>query len=873
MKKEELHITPPKWPLKVLRRLLKKEYLEEIEGDMEEIFQDNLECYDSRKAKRIYAWDVLKLMRPILIKNLEERYQTTQFGMIKNYLKVAFRILKKEKSFAFINIMGLALAITCSLFIYLWVQDELSYNQHLTDGDRICYVYGNDVVNTGDTVTYHATTYMLKDFMPEQYPEIEQACMISWGNWMAFEHGETLVERNGKDATLEIFEMFEFQFIQGGYEPMKENKMTIAVSESFANLFYGDRWKEENIIGSFIKNEWGESFELTGIYKDLPDHFTMEAEFVIPFQYTMDKNDWIEDWGNSGNMLYVKLTNGVTRDRANAAVLNAINEGRNKPDDPWDRSMYLHPITKNYLYNRFENGKPSGGRIEYVRLLSIAAILILLLASINFMNMSTARTSKRAKETGVRKVLGAIGMDLKGQFFTESVLITFIAMLVSLCLVTFLLPQFNSITDKEVTYEFFTSQFVLSLVGFVLALGIFSGFYPAFYLSSLKTVVSLKGGHKHGKYDVVFRKGLVVFQFMITIVMITGALTVYRQVHFIQSKNIGIDRYDLIRSWTHEMNPEEDYQVFKNELLNRPGIESVTVLSQDPFSVGNSTSNPKWEGKLEERNYDFYILDGNPDMIPTLKIELVDGRNFSWDRALDTANVIINRKAQELMGLSDPVGMDLEMWGRKGKIIGVVSDFNNASLYQNLNPLILRFDHSRIHRIMTRIKPGDTEAALTSIEEVYHIFNPKREFNFDFLDKVYQDNYKSDLMVKDLSFYFTVLAIIISCLGLFALVSYTAEQRTKEIGIRKVLGASLLNILQLLSKEFVLLLVISMFVAVPLAYYVMQGWLEGFAYRIELSWWLFAVAGLVTVMISYSIIGTHALRSALANPVDSLRDE
>ena len=867
------HIVPPKWPLRLLRYFLKREFLEEIEGDMEEVFQDNLEHYSEKKAKRIYTWDVLKLMRPNLIKNLEEKYQITQISMVKNYLKVAFRILKKEKSFAFINIMGLALAITCSLFIYLWVDAERNVNQHLDEGDRVCYVYGNDVVNTGDTVTYEAATYMLKGFMADNYPEIDQTCMVSWGNWMAFEHGETLVEKEGKDATLEFFDMFEIEFLQGGYEPMKENKMTIAISESFANVFFGERWKHENLVGEYMKNEWGESFEITGIYKDLPKNFTLDAEFVIPFQYTLDKNDWIEDWGNSGNMLYVKVSEAVTVEQANAAVRDAINEGRNTPDDRWDRSLYLQPITEFYLHNRFENGKPVGGRIEYVRLLSIASLLILLLASINFMNMATARSAKRAKETGVRKVMGAFGMDLRGQFLTESVLITFFSLVVAIALVMALLPQFNAITDKGVTYEFLTPVFAAYLIGFVFVLGIFSGLYPAFYLSSLKTVVSLKGGHRHSKYDIFFRKGLVVFQFMITIMMITGALTVYRQVDYIQSKNIGMDRFNVIRAWGHEMDPKKDYKVLKTELLNRPGVESVALTNQEPFSIGNSTGNVHWEGRIDDRNYDFYVMEGNPDLIPTMKMELLEGRNFSWDRVLDTTNIIINEQAQKLMGITEPVGMDIEMWGEKGKIIGVISDFNNTSLHQNLNPLVIRFDQRRTSRILVRAKPGETEAAISSLDEVYHIFNPKREFHFEFLDKVYKEQYQSELMVKDLSFYFTILAVVISCLGLFALVAYTAEQRTKEIGIRKVLGASLANILQLLSRDFIVLLVVSLVLAVPLAYYVMQGWLEGFAYRIELNGWLFAIAGLVTILISYSIIGSHAIRSALANPVDSLRDE
>lgn len=866
-------IDPPKWPLKLLRYVLKQDYLEEIEGDMEEVFRDNLECYSPQKASRLYTWETLKLLRPVLVKNLEERYQTTQYGMLKNYLKVAFRILRKEKTFAFINISGLALAIACSLFIYLWVQDELNFNQHLKDGDRICYVFGNDVVNSGDTVTYPSSSYLLKDFMVEHYPEIEQSAIFSWGNWMAFEKGDMLMEKEGTDASIEAFDMFEIEFVQGGYESMKDNMMTIALAESFADAYFGDRWKNENVVGEVITNEHGQSFEITGIFKNLPKSTDLKFEFVIPHEYRLSQNEWLNEWGNSGSRLFVKLAKGVTAGQANDAVWDAINEGRNAEDDRWHRTIFLQPFKDTYLNNRFANGKPNGGRIEYVQLLSYAAILILLLASINFMNMATARSAKRAKETGVRKVLGAFGLDLKGQFFTESVLITLFGLIVALALVVICLPQFNVITDKEVTLDFFTPAFLTSLLGFVIVVGVISGFYPAMYLSSIKTVVSLKGGHKHSKKDKLFRKSLVVFQFMITVFMISGAIAVNQQVSHIQNMNIGLDRFDLIRSWAHEIDPVKDFKVFQDELLKRPGIESVTFSSQDPIDIGSSTGDPKWQGKLDEKGYDFYIIDGMPELIPTLKMELVDGRNFSWNTAMDTANVIINQEAMRLMGLIDPVGMDLEMWGRKGKIIGVVRDFNSTSLHKEMQPVIIRFDPERTHRILTRAKPGETEVAIASLEEVYHMFNPKREFNYDFMDDMFNNYYKSELMVKDLSYYFTVLAIVISCMGLFALVAYTAEQKTKEIGIRKVLGASFGSILGLLTTEFLWLLMISLFVAIPLTFYSVSAWLDGFAYRISLSWWLFGLSGILTLLISFGIIGGHAIRSALTNPVESLRDE
>ena len=865
------NIAPPNSAERFLSWFLKVELLEEILGDLYEYHEELLDK-PNWKRKLYYWFHVFHFLRPFALKNLEKTPHLNQYDMFKNYLKVAFRIIRKEKSFAFINIFGLALAITCSLFIYLWVQDEVQFNSHLAEGDRVCYIMHNEQITNGEINTYNSSPFPLKKLLEDKYPSIEQVAITSWGNWMAFERGETLMEKSGIDASPELFEMFEVPFLAGHHEAMKTKPQTIAISESFAAGFFGEDWQTQEVVGESMGNEWGESYELVGVFEDFPKNTTLKFDFLIPHEIRLSKNHWLKGWGNNASQMYVKLKEGVTLEQANLNIKNAIIDNR---DDEREsiREIFLQPFSEKYLHTRVENGKIAGGRIEYVRLLSVAAILILLLASINFMNMATARSGKRSKETGVRKVLGAFQSSLKAQFLTESILITSFGLIVALLMVFALLPQFNAITGKEVSIGFLTPEFILALLAFVLVLGFFSGLYPAFYLSSLKTMVSLKGGHKHNKFDVFFRKGLVVFQFMITIVMITGAITVFRQVSYIQTKNIGLDRSNLINSWTHEIHPVDDYQVFKTELLNRPGIESVTLANQNMMEIGNSTSSVSWEGKGEDEIVEFHVFNTSPDFIPTLRIELKAGRNFDWNLKTDTANYIINEAAEKLMRMDNAVGEKMEMWDLKGRVIGVVKDFHNASLHRAIEPLIIRYDQSNSWRMLTRTKPGQTEEALASLEEVYHIFNPKRDFTYQFVDELYNEQYRSELMVKDLSFYFTVLAIIISCLGLFALVAYTAEQRTKEIGIRKVLGATVTNILQLLSKEFVLLLVISLAIAIPLAYYIMSGWLDGFAYRIELNWWLFALAGMVTVLISYSIIGSHAVRSALANPVDSLKDE
>lgn len=871
--KDTGNIRPPRMMLSFFRWFCQPEFREDIEGDLVERFHNRMATLGARKARWLFTKDVLVLFRPGIIRSLEITSQQFHPAMFRNYFKVAFRIFRKEKGYTLTNIFGLALGISCSLFIYLWLNDERRYNNFFENSERVCFVMSNWAMTNGEIETWHSSPYNLKEVLEENYPSVEKVAVLTWGNWMAFEKEGSLIEQAGIDASPELFEMFEIPFLKGDHKIMYKKPQTIAISESFANSYFGDRWKFSNVIGEIITNERGEGYELIGIFTDIPRQSTLRFEFLIPFELHLSRNQWLTDWDNNASQMYVKLAGHVSLREAEAKIKNAVIDHYSGKMEESKREIFLQPFRDIYLYNRFENGKMTGGRIEYVRLLSIAAVLILLLASINFINLSTARSAKRAKETGVRKVLGSYGANLKIQFLTESVIITTLALLVSLCIVYLLLPQFNSITGKNISLDFLTTNFALYLGAFVLVLGVLTGLYPAFYLSSMKAISSLKGIYRHDKGDVVFRKGLVVFQYVITIMMITAAITVYYQVSYIQSKNIGIDRSNLVRTWTHAINSAKDYEVFKSELLKRPGIEGVTVVNHNLIDVGSSSSEVAWEGKTEGEELEFYILSANPDLLPTAGIKLKDGRNFDWNMRTDTANFIINEAAQKLMGLQNPIGADLKLWDLKGKIIGVVQDFHNASLHSPIEPLIIRFDQSSNWMILTRTIPGQTKEALASLEEVYHLFNPKREFKYEFMDDVYNQYYKSELMVKDLSLYFTVLSIIISSLGLFALVAYTAEQRTKEIGIRKVLGATISNILQLLSKEFLLLIGISLFIAMPLAYYVMMEWLSGFAYRIDLSWWLFALGGVVTFVLSYSIIGSQAITSAIANPVDSLKND
>ena len=557
---------------------------------------------------------------------------------------------------------------------------------------------------------------------------------------------------------------------------------------------------------------------------------------------------------------------------ANALLLNSINDHR-EGDFKVGREVFVQPFKDIYLYNRLENGQITGGRIEYVRLLSVAAIFILVLACINFMNISTARSSHRAKETGVRKVLGAGKVNLRNQFLVESILMTLLAVVIAVVIVFGFLDAFTHLTGKGFANQLFTFTHLWYLLAFVLTVGTLSGLYPAFVLSSIDTGRSLKGlPVKSGKSS-TFRKVLVVIQFSITMIMITGAITVFRQVSYIQNKNIGLDRSNLIRTFSYDMDPEKDYPRYKEELLSKRGIESVTMTNQLLINIRNSTSQLDWDTKLSTEDLDFFMIDGNPDFLTTTKIKLKEGRNFSWDLRTDTANYLINEAAQRLMGMENAVGQNLSVWGRKGKIVGVVEDFHNASLHKSIKPLVIRNSMEDAWMVLVRSKDGMNKEAIESLEEVFLKFNPNRAFWFRFLDDLYNSQYRNEILVKKLARIFTIVAIVISMLGLYALVVYSTEQRTKEVGIRKVLGASVSNIFRLLSRDYSILLTIALIISTPLSFYAMTEWLAGFAYRTSLSWWFFAIGSVIALVIAYGIIGFSTAKAAVSNPIDHLRDE
>ncbi|GAA3555693.1 ABC transporter permease [Snuella lapsa] len=791
--------------------------------------------------------------------------------MIRNYFKIAFRLFKKEKRTTLVNIFGMALGISCSILIYLWVQDELRYNDFVKKGDRVCYAMTNHPMMGGDIKTWSTTPQPLKAVLEEKYPVIDKVALLSWEPPTNFKKDDGFLQQNGNYASPEIFDIFQFPFTKGNHKALYNEPKTIVISERFANRYFGENWNTIDVIGELITTDNKDTYKLVGVFKDLPKHSTLQFDFIIPFAEKLNKNPWLNHWGNFQNQMYIQIVDGITVEEANNRIKNAIID--NRPDEGTTEELFLQPFSDTYLYSNFEGGKVAGGRIEYVRILSVAAILILLLASINFMNLSTARAGKRSKETGVRKVLGALKSNLRVQFLIESVLITGFGFILSMGIVSVLLPEFNALTEKDIELTFFTPKFILFLLGFIFLLGLASGMYPAFYLSALKPTRSLKGVFSHNKNEAFFRKALMIFQFVITIVMIIGATSVYKQVSYIQNKNIGFDRENLVEVTMGDIDPAGNYQAYREELLKKPGILGVTPINQNILDVSNTTSDPEWDGKDFNEITSFTIMCTDPDFLSITGIKLKAGRNFNRSIATDTANFIINTAAQKVMRLKDPIGERLGFWDREGKIIGVIEDVHINSLHVPIEPFIIRYDLPMTYKMLVRIEANKTTQALTSLKALHDKFNPGKTFNYSFVSDMYRGQYKSELLVKDMVFYFAIVAILISCLGLLSLIAYTTSQRAKEMSIRKVLGASITTILRLLSKEFLLLIILSMVIAVPIAYYFIDGWLQNFAYRITLNWLLFIIASVVTIVIASFIIGIQVLKAANANPIKSLKTE
>lgn len=790
-------------------------------------------------------------------------------SMIKNYLKVAIRNLLKSKVFSFINILGLSMGITCSLLIALWVKDERNVDAYHKNGNRLYIVYEKRNMDGKMEAGYY-TPGMLALELKKVIPGIQYATGFGFYGRAAFEADNKQLIEEGHAAGPDFFKMFSYPLLQGAPEDALKDISAIAISRTMARSFFGS---PESAIGRTLRFKDKRNFTVTAVFEDLPANSSDKFDYIINWNAFMDDNPWAKDWGNNGPGTYIMLQPDVNS-TVLATKISHFLDGYNKEQNEHFRiQLALQPFPERYLHSNFENGEISGGRIEYVRIFSIVAVFILLIACINFMNLTTARSLKRAKEIGVRKVIGAVKSLLVWQFIGEAILMTALAVIISLVLMLLTLPLFNELTGKQISPPFMHGYFWIFLIGLTLFTGLVAGSYPALFLSSFNPIDVLKKTMKLSIASIWFRKGLVIFQFVLSLFLIIGTIIISRQVKYVQTKNIGYDKENLIYIPV-DGTLVSQYGLFKEEASRIPGVKSISRLSQAPTLLDNKTGGVDWSGKNPSSTILFTYVAAGYDLVKTLNLKMVEGRDFSKNFATDSIGYIVNEKALQLIGYKDPIGQPLSLWGKRGTIIGVVKDFNFNSLHEQISPLIICLNEKvPIGAVLIKAGIGQTKTVLNGVEGLWKQLNPAFPFTYRFSDEEYLKLYRNEQIVTKLSDFFAFLAIFITSLGLLGLAFYTAEQRIKEIGIRKILGASTLSLFRLLSKEFLQLVIIAILIASPLAWLAAVKWLSGYAYRTDISWWIFVWAAFLAAMVTMLTVCFLALKTIAANPIKSLRTD
>ncbi|HEY4064222.1 MAG TPA: ABC transporter permease [Puia sp.] len=804
--------------------------------------------------------------------------------MLKNYLKIAWRNIIRHKMHTTINVVGLALGLTCCLFIFLWVQDERGIDNFHRNGKDLYSLY-QTVTADGKVTGGYSTpvrlvngqnVFPLED-LTAALPEVQRLSFyatgyeLPWGHPESFQVDEKIVRLNGSRAGGDFFRMFSFPLLAGSPESALQGIHSIAISRKMAGLFFES---PAAAIGKTVRYENRLDFVVSAVFEDVPVQSSLQFDFLFPWE--TQKTHQLE-YSAIEIETYIQLSPGADV-RETEKKINQFLATRQDAVKGVKTRVGLQPFGERYLRDGFVNGRPVEGRIAYVRLFSGIAIFILLIACINFMNLATARSVKRAKEVGLRKVVGSTRGPLIGQFLSEAMLFAFLAMLVSILLLVLLLPAFNAFTGKEIVSPLSHPSFWFSLFGLVFITGLVAGSYPAFYLSSLQPIRILKGVVRFTRGAVWFRKGLTVFQFVLSIVLIIATLVITRQIRYVQNTRLGYNRENLIYVRIDgDLIKENKYLAFKQRVSGLPGIALIDRSTEAPHQMNFVAARDaiNWEGKDVNATVGVKPASVGYDFVRIMGLEIVKGRDFSRLNPTDSADAfLVNEEAVRQMGLKDPIGKWVSAWKKKGHIIGVLKDYHTQSLRESILPVLLDVkEYENFGVILVRTRPGQTREALASLEKVYKEVNPGYAFTYQFVDEEYKKMYTSEQIVSKLSVLFATLAILISCLGLLGLVMFAAVQRTREIGIRKVLGASLGQIIGLFSQDFLQLVFIAFLIAAPLAWYSMNHWLDNFAYRVGLSWWIFALAGGAAIFIALLTVSYQAVRSAMASPVKALKAE
>jgi predicted permease len=785
--------------------------------------------------------------------------------MFKNYLKTTFRNLWKNKGYTFLNIFGLAIGIACAALIFLWVEDELNYNDYFSNKENL-YKIKDSQTYDGTTFTFDATPGPLAPGIKSEIPGIKNTARTTWGNQSLFSLDDKNIYEQGMYVDSSFLSMFGLKFIQGKAATAFQQLYSVVISKKMAEKFFGST----NVVGKSLRVDNKQNYVVSGVIEDLPENVSFKFDWVAPFKIYLDQNDWLQQWGNNGIVTYVETASNANIASINKKLYNYLDT----KGQGFNAKFSIYPMSRWRMYDSWKNGKEVPGRIKFVNLFSLIAWIILIIACINFMNLSTARSEQRAREVGVRKVLGAGKGKLIVQFIGESLIMALISALVAIGIVYLALPAFNSLVEKQLFVGISNPVHIVALLAIALICGLIAGSYPAFYLSSFNPVTVLKGLKIKSSGSAGFiRKGLVIVQFSISIVLIISTIIVYQQIHHVKNRDLGYNKQNLIYLQL-QGNMKQHFNAIKNDLLQTGVVQNAALSRSIVLQLGSNTGNFQWQGKDPNKQVLITVEGVSPEYTSTMGMHIKEGRDFYADIKSDSNNVIINETLAKIVGGKNILGSVLSQGDSKYTVVGVMKDFIYNNMYSPSSPLILFPDTSSVNYLTIRLNAKhNLPESIAKVEKVIKTDNPGFPFEAKFVDEQFDQFFKAETLIGKLASVFSVLAIFISCLGLFGLAAYTAERRTKEIGIRKVLGASAKGLAGLLSKDFLYLVAFSCILAFPIAWWMMHNWLEKYEYRINISWTIFLIAGLLALLIALITVSFQAIKVALSNPVKSLRSE
>jgi putative ABC transport system permease protein len=794
--------------------------------------------------------------------------------MIKNYIKIAFRNLWRHKGFSLINIIGLAIGMTAAFLIFMYVKFELSYDNFNEKSDQI-YRIVSDIKTPTETLNWSSSIAPIGPALQQDYPEIKANTRIFGAGFLVQRGDSKLQENNALFAEPSLFKIFSFPVIKGDVDKAFSLPNTIVLTEKAAKKYFGS----ENPIGQSLILDGKNPASVVAVVKDVPSNSHFKFDMLVSIAtIAKQSKDRLNQWGNFGNFTYILLPKGYDANKLQSRMKAFVNRHYTAADKKqgMDYSFFLEPLKDVYMVSK--RGAPESGNLYNVRIFSIIAVFILLIACINFINLTTARATERAKEVGIRKVIGAMKQQLTIQFLSESVILCLISFLFSALFSFLLLSLFNQLAGKVISDSIFHNGYLFQLFLIACVIGLCAGLYPALVLSNFKPVTILKGRFSKSTKGILLRKGLVVTQFTISIVLIIGTIVVYNQLSFMRNQSLGFQKNQMLTiDFSGDSAIQSRQDIIKNELKKIPNVLGATASGAIP-GFGNSVAYSEIQnqaGAMQQMNMNMYDIDY--DFIPQFEMKLAAGRIFSKAFGTDTTQaIVINEATAKSLGYRNPadaVGRNYSQWGRTGKIIGVLKDFHFQSLQETVKPLNMRINLRGTGAFTLKIEAKNVPAIISAIQSRWKVLAPERPFNYVFVDETFNKQYASEVTFGNLFVNFAVLAIFISCLGLLGLASYSTIQRTREIGIRKVLGASVSGIVNMLSQEFLILVLISSLIAFPIAWFTMHSWLQDFAYRISISWWIFVFAGVLALVIAFTTVSFQAIKAALTNPVKSLRSE